>query len=72
MEAEFEQLDWVDCESIAKEIFDLWSGGPELAWAEFAWGALARCGLTRYVTEVERSACCAPARSWCALQGVLC
>jgi hypothetical protein len=45
---------WDDIADAAAGIFNIWSGQPELKWAEDAWRALEGCGLTSYGSEVER------------------
>ncbi|WP_422774212.1 hypothetical protein ACN28C_15865 [Plantactinospora sp. WMMC1484] len=52
-----EQAAWADLEPIAKEIFNIWNGSPELRWAEHAWAILSPEGLTRYSWEDERTHC---------------
>lgn len=54
---ETDRVEWEDIETIARELFKIWEGRPELSWARHAWGALDSAGLTSYSTEVERSQC---------------
>ena len=43
-----------DLHEIAIEVFDVWFGGSEQAWAAWAWGVLTSAGLTAARTEYER------------------
>jgi hypothetical protein len=54
---ETDRVEWDDIETIARDLFNVWVGAPELSWARHAWGALDSAGLTTYSTNIERSQC---------------
>ena len=48
-------LSWDELTDVADEAFNIWSGHPELRWAEEAWGILGEAGLTTYTTPLARA-----------------
>jgi len=51
-------LTWQDVLPAAEEIYRVWVGGGDLAWAEGAWGHVVRAGLAEYQTPLERCRAC--------------
>lgn len=51
----FDILAWEELTDAANEAFNIWSGQPELRWAEEAWSILAAAGLTTYTTPLARA-----------------
>jgi hypothetical protein len=50
------KMAWADIESLADEVFHVWSGQPELKWAKCAWDMLDQAGLTAYRNAVQKYA----------------
>ncbi len=51
-------LEWQDVEDVAKKIFDIWVGQPELQWAMRSWNLILEEGLAEYDCELERAHVC--------------
>jgi hypothetical protein len=51
-----ENIAWNDIKNAARRLFDVWVTGGEYEWAEECWGHLTKCGLTRGVGIVDRTA----------------
>lgn len=47
-------FDWDGLIDVVDAAFNIWSGHPELRWAEEAWGILAGAGLTAYTSPLAR------------------
>lgn len=49
-----EIVTWEDIEHVADDVFDVWYGSPEVAWAKLAWATLVAQGRTRYHDDIQR------------------
>jgi hypothetical protein len=56
-QSQADHQEWEDVEAVASELFHVWEGGGDLAWAKTAWRALTQAGMTSYTSEAERSIC---------------
>lgn len=52
-----DRQEWEDIEDFARELFHVWLGDGDLAWAKTAWQVLAQAGMTTYTSEAERTIC---------------
>lgn len=49
-----DHVHWSELEEVAPNLFTVWVGHPEVAWARQAWKALRRANLTSYRDELEK------------------
>lgn len=54
MDNEKQIIAWNDISNSASDIFNIWVDQPEMKWAEKAWDALTKAGLTGCSDEIER------------------
>lgn len=58
-QSQADRQEWEDIDDFASELFDVWTDGGDLKWAETAWQALTEAGLTSFTSEAERTTCMA-------------
>jgi hypothetical protein len=56
-QSQADRQEWEDIEELASELFSMWAGGGDLAWAKTAWQALTQVGMTDHTSEAERTIC---------------
>jgi hypothetical protein len=49
------KVEWDEVEMVAPDLFEVWVGGSEVAWAERAWQMLAEAGLTSFIDDLGQT-----------------